>query len=261
MLLLGLLCIGLGIYAVASESLSLAETDAGTVIAINVGTAGNTVNREGVGLADALRAALVGGSSFVLSLVMSIIFFRFFKPLADSQMLFFFLFFFSLSFELIKPLSFLTKIFILPESLSLFLSQVSFFGYLIGLFSMFLVSLYQIKYRHQGIAMMFVIIVSTVLTVLVPMDTSTFHNFIYSPIYRSEVLRMAQGIIIVTVAGYVIHKGRENLVRMLSVFFMMTGHSLVHFTLDPAILISGETMLFCGVIIYVIQLFRAYFWY
>ena len=213
-----------------------------------------------------LRVVLSNGAAFLLSLSSSIIFLRFFKRITAPQMLFLFIFFFSLTFELTKVFSLLLNIFDASEGTILFLSRLGFGGYLVGFFSMFLISLYQlgIKYQHQGIVLILILFISAFLAFVIPINTNTLSpNFLYPPAYRTQILRMVAGITAVVLIGSVLPQpfNRKEFARIISVFFLIAGQSLLYFSSTSLPAFSGVGLVLCGIVIYFLRLFRDFFWY
>lgn len=253
-LLVGLTVTILGIYVVMSEDFSIA------VLATRTAIPSNQMDTV-FGSGNILRVILTSAGCFLISVSASIVFLRFFKQISDSRLLFFFIFFFSLSFELMKPFSLFSGIFVIPESLRILFSQFALGGYLTGLFGIFFMSLYQlgIEYQHQGIVLLLNIILSVIITALVPMNTFILsQNFLYPPADRGQVLWMVFGVITITMIGYIIHSrsNKTTIIGMFSVLFLMSGHVFIHFSSDPLISIASVGMLIGGTVIYFIQLFR-----
>ena len=206
-----------------------------------------------------LRVILASGGSFIVSLSAAIVLLRFFRHDASPQMLFFFVFLLSLSFETLKLYVPLSKASTANEGLLLLLSQLSLGGYLVGLFSLFLMSLYQMQYQHPGSILLFITLLAGGIVFLVPMNTLELsQNFIYSPAYQEQILWMVRGVIIVTLIGYLFPSQftRGNFTRITSVMLPITGQGILHFSQSTITSLIGGIMVICGLLICFRRIFR-----
>ncbi len=215
-----------------------------------------------------LRIAGSSGAAFVFSIVSSGVFLRFFRRITASHLLFLYMFFFSISGEIIKLLVFLLNELQADQAVLIVLSRIGLTLFFTGLFSIFMISLYFLgfKFQQQGTSFVLMLCIAAFIATQLPLNSfqASAHSLL-NPQFKTRILAVIGSLCFLTVLGYVYHIyeqfSKEEVIRTIAVISLMVGHSLLFFSNSAFWGLIALAILGTGIIIYLVRLFYDYFWY
>jgi len=208
------------------------------------------------------------GVCIVVGWFATFLFLRNFRRVSSPQLFFFLLFWLSMGFEIVRTLN----LYFLTQDLSVLartvLTKIDTFGRLFASFALFAASLYAtgLKVQGQGTILIVLVVVSAVLSYLVPFDSGTLgQSLLYLPAdgFSLDVLRIVAAIL--TLLNFIKHavtsRDSNELSTIVPVLLLLFGHELVYVSTSWIGTVVSLAALAGGTLWLTRRLMSDYMWY
>ena len=195
----------------------------------------------------------------VFSTTTCIIIFLSFRNTASSEIFFFFIFIFSVIFDIFKLAD--------TDLYGMSVTRIVYYGLFMGALSVFCAGLFTtgLEYQRMGIAAIIVFLLPAALVLILPVDTSSNVAGGTYEIGRFHEISIALLILhLMAVLNFIIaglkNESREYLLIAAGLFIAVSGRALMYYFSGPVIIGIGFALLVSGTIIFALRIHRLYLW-
>ena len=210
-------------------------------------------------------ASLAAAALFSLAALILIYFF--FEKTQAPEILFITLFVLSFSFEVMRLMTLLQKVWVIPSIYLLLASRILLFGRLFGIFSLFAASVYAagLEVRKQRNVILVITVATLIIALGVPIDTQTWDSSLNMINGYTSLFRLLEtGVVLITVISFFIaaySRRSEEYTRIgAGAFLAFLGRNLflnADTWISP---VPGILLLSVGIWFICTQLHKIYLW-
>jgi hypothetical protein len=227
-----------------------------------------TADSPGRPVSASLLWSLAGiGSTALFSVVGGFGFRRLFRRTSSLEIFFFLTFIVTLSFDGLRILNLLFIMENLSPYYGTFVTRIIYFGYFLGLISLFASSLYSgnEQYQKMGMVVGLILLFSLALAYTLPVDSTVFHrSLLYRVGGEQYILLVRIGLEILALIGFgrsaFLSGAREQWIICGSIGMVIIGRELLFFLYSPLLIGAGFLLLTGGTFLFSRKSYEKHLW-
>lgn len=212
----------------------------------------------------------VGAKYLVLAwfaIISLVVVMRYFRRTTAPEMFFFAVFLLTLPIETLRYLHLLREVFQLPLNVALLATRGAYFAHALGIFSLFISSLYALggDYQRTGTVLSIAALLAFAFAYALPVDPTTLHPNLVNPIGNLRTVQVVALVLNVLVLANFVYarfaqEDRGYFVLAAAVAGITIGNELGFYAVGPLWGAIGAGLIMAGVMVFWRQLHAMYLW-